>query len=244
MRHLFPPLLPKEALRPPVLAIAAHPDDEVIACGAMLAWHAAAGHPVTVLHVTDGAAGDPDGRHADIVAVRRAEGREALARLGVHDVRALGFPDGGVPERAGELATVLREHFAAIAPLTLYSFFFNESHRDHRAVARAVAEAAAALPQACRVLLFGVNQPVPGGAMFDVSGLMDRKQHALAAYASQLAYNDFQRKILHRDHSATVNVENPAVQYAEVFADLAPHELISVCDQAEALYRRLLRDQP
>jgi hypothetical protein len=111
-------------------------------------------------------------------------------------------------------------------------------------VAHAVAEAALALPRECRVLLFGVNQPVQGGAMFDVSSLMDRKQHALAAYASQLAYNDFQAKILHRDHSATVNVENPAIQYAEVFADLAPHELVSVRDQAEALYRRLLRDQP
>ena len=39
MNHLFPPLLPKEQLQAPVLVIVAHPDDEVIAAGAMLAWH-------------------------------------------------------------------------------------------------------------------------------------------------------------------------------------------------------------
>lgn len=243
MNHLFPPLLPKDALVPPVLAIAAHPDDEVIACGAMLAWHARAGHAVRVLHCTDGAAGDPGGRYDDIAAVRRREGVEALRRLGVTDVHSLDFADGQLPEQMSALAGRLRAQFTAYAPRTLYSFFFTEAHRDHRALARTVAACADALPADCRVLLFGVNQVVCGGTMFDVSGLMDVKQHALAAFESQLVYNDWRRKILGRDHAATVNVEDPTVQHAELFCDLRPQELAATAELVETTYRRLLRDR-
>lgn len=242
MNHLFPPLLPKEALQSPVLAIAAHPDDEVIACGAMLAWHRRAGHAVRVVHCTDGAAGDPMGHYDDIAAVRRREGREALQRLGVDDVVSLALPDGGLPEHLEHLHAKLRAEIVRAAPATLYSFFFTEAHRDHRAVARTVARCADVLSAECRVLLFGVNQVVCGGTMFDVTGLMDVKQHALSAFASQLDYNDWRRKILGRDHAATVNVEHPSVQHAELFCDLKPSELQATADLVEPVYRRLLRD--
>ncbi|MDP6929287.1 MAG: PIG-L family deacetylase [Planctomycetota bacterium] len=242
MNHLFPPLMPKEAVEPPVLVIVAHPDDEVIGCGAMLAWHRHQGHAVTVIHVTDGGQGDPEGKFGDIRERRRQEGREALRRLGVEDVRSLGIADGTVPDNLDEVSARLRDLFGEIQPRAIYSFFFTEAHRDHRAVSRSVVEASDVLAADCRVLLFGVNQVVCGGSMFDVTELMAQKQHALAAFESQLYYNDFALKILHRDHAATVNVEDSAVQHAELFADLRPGELAQVCGDAEKLYRYLLRD--
>jgi hypothetical protein len=90
--------------------------------------------------------------------------------------------------------------------------------------------------------LFGVNQVVMGGTMFDVSDYMDRKQHALAAFKSQLEYNDFALKILHRDHAATVNVEDQAVQYGELFADLSPDQMTPMLESIEPVYRRLVGD--
>jgi len=240
VKHLFPPLLPKEALEPPVLVLAAHPDDEVIGLGGMLAWHADRGHRPTVVHLTDGALGDPGAEFEDIRAVRRAEGREALARLGVGDVRSLDFPDGAVFEHLTAVTERLTALFAEVRPRTLYSFFFTEAHRDHRALAVAVGDAAAALPPECRCLLYGVNQVVVGGTMFDVGAYMTRKQHALAAFDSQLRYNDWREKILHRDHAMTVNVEDPAIRHAEVFADLRPGRLARVRGLAVALLRFLL----
>ncbi len=242
MNHLFPPLLPKEALQPPVLAIAAHPDDEVIACGAMLAWHRRQAHAVRVVHCTDGAAGDPQGRYDDIAARRQREGKEALRRLGVDDVVPLGLPDGGLPERLDDLTQQLRAELVRAAPRTLYSFFFTEAHRDHRAVARAVARCADVLAADCRVLLFGVNHVVCGGSMFDVTGLMDVKQHALAAFESQLVYHDWRSKVLGRDRAATVNVEDASVQHAELFCDLKPSELLPIANLVEPVFQRLLRD--
>lgn len=243
MRHLFPPLLPKEQLQGPVLVVAAHPDDEVIACGAMLCWHREVGHDVTVLHMTDGDQGDPDHQYEDIKSVRRAEGREALSRLGVTDVRPMGLPDGELPEHLSDLTGHVKAAVAELQPRTLYSFFFTEAHRDHRAVSHAVVRAAPSLPKDCRVLLFGVNQVVCGGVMFDVTSYMDKKQHALAAFASQLAYNDFKAKILHRDHAATVNVEDATIQYAELFADLRPDQLQPCLDKMEPAYRFMLKDE-
>lgn len=240
MKHLFPPLLPKEALAPPVLVLAAHPDDEVIGCGAMLAWHRQTGHPVTVVHVSDGAAGDPDARYTDIAERRAREGRAALACLGVEDLRSLGFPDGHLPEHLPEIEARIRELLRAVAPRTVYSFFFTEAHRDHRAVAAAVARAAPAMAADTRCLLFGVNQPVVGGSMFDVTALIPQKERALACYESQLAYADFKSKTLCRDRGATMNIEDAAVQHVEQFADLRPGELQVARARADALYEYLL----
>jgi LmbE family N-acetylglucosaminyl deacetylase len=233
--------LPKEPLEAPVLVLAAHPDDEVIAAGGMLAWHRDQGHRVLVAHLTDGALGDPERQFEDIAALRRSEGREALRRLGVEELRSFDFPDGAVPEHRERLVEVLRALFTEVRPRTLYSFFFTEAHRDHRAVAWATAEAADALAADCRCLLFGVNQFVVGGTMFEVGAYIERKQHALSAFVSQLAYNDWRAKILHRDHSTTVNVEDPAIQYAEIFADLRPAELGPVRELATRLYETILR---
>jgi LmbE family N-acetylglucosaminyl deacetylase len=244
VKHLFPPLLPKEMLEPPVLAIAAHPDDEVIGCGAMLAWHAGAGHAVTVVHLTDGAGGDPSGRYEDIRAVRRAEGREAAQRLGVRDVRQLDFPDGELPERLTAVTDAVRALFAELRPRTVYAFWFTEAHRDHRAAAVAVAAAAPALDPAARLCLFGVNHAVAGGSMFDVTAQADAKRRALAAFKSQLAYNDFATKVLHRDQAAPINIEDPAVRFVEAFAVVSPSRVAELRARAESLQALLLDGGP
>jgi len=243
MNHLFTPLLPREPLQSPVLVLAAHPDDEVIGAGAMMAWHARQGHAVSVVHMTDGAQGDPDNRENDICAVRRREGAEALRRLGLGEPAHWDLPDGQLPENLPAITERLRQLFAEVQPKTLYSFWFGEAHRDHRAVAVAAAEAATALPADCRCLLFGVNHVVPGGALFDVSDTYVTKYEALKAYASQNAYIDLPGMSEHRDRAATVNLDIGGVLYGEMFADLRPDEMELAKERAVTLHRMLLRDQ-
>ena len=245
MPHLFPPLLPKDPLRGPVLVLAAHPDDEVIGAGGMLAWHRRQGHDVTVLHMTDGAQGDPDGRVSDIQRIRREEGIEALRRLDgdrprAWDLRHWDLPDGCLPEHRGDVVARLGALFDEIRPATLYSFYFNEAHRDHRLVAHAAADVAERLPVDCRCLLYGVNQVPSGGTLFDTTAEYAAKRHALGAYASQLAYIDFAEFSHHRDVAATVNIGDRSIEHAELFADLRPAQLPRVRELAEACYRMLL----
>jgi LmbE family N-acetylglucosaminyl deacetylase len=243
MKHLFCPLLPRDPLQPPVLVLAAHPDDEVIGAGGMLAWHARQGHAVAVVHMTDGAKGDPQQREHDIRAVRRAEGQEALRRLAITDLQHWDLPDGELPERLAEVSDRLRALFAKVAPRTLYSFWFGEAHRDHRAVAAATARAAAALPADCRCLLYGVNHVVPGGTLFDTTDAYALKYRALQAYASQNAYIDLPGMSEHRDRAATVNLDIGGVLYGELFADLKPDELPRARTMSDSLQRLLLRDE-
>lgn len=242
MKHLFSPMLSRDPLQGPVLVLAAHPDDEVIGAGAMLAWHAQRGHAVTVVHATDGAKGDPGQREHDIRAVRRREGAEALSRLGLGAPRHWDLPDGDLPEHLPELTARIAAVMQEVQPRTLYSFHAGEAHRDHRAVAAATAAAAASLPEACRCLLYGVNFDPPGGTLFDVSDTYARCYHALKAYGSQNAYIDLPGMSEHRKRVATVNVELPGVLYGEMFLDLQPHELAAVHAAQDRFFRLVQRE--
>lgn len=244
MKHLFSPLLPKDPLQGPVLVLAAHPDDEVIGAGAMLAWHAQRRHAVTVVHATDGAKGDPGSREHDIRAVRRAEGVEALARLGIGAPRHWDFPDGDLPEHLAALTDRIAAVMREVQPKTLYSFHAGEAHRDHRAVAAATAAAAPALPADCRCLLYGVNFVPPGGTLFDVTDTYPRCYRALQAYGSQNAYIDLPGMSEHRCRAATVNLDIPGVLYGEMFLDLRAAELAEAHALQDRLHRFVQRETP
>ena len=85
-----------------VVVVAAHPDDETLGAGGMLAELAAAGRPADVVVVTDGSASHPGSStvRPDQLRTQRAdELRRALAILSPEShLTLLGRPDGGVRE--------------------------------------------------------------------------------------------------------------------------------------------------
>ena len=83
-----------------LLAVFAHPDDESLACGGLLARCAAEGARVTLLCATRGEAGERVPGCSDEVGlgiVRRGELHDAAERLGIHEVILLDHPDGELP---------------------------------------------------------------------------------------------------------------------------------------------------
>jgi N-acetylglucosamine malate deacetylase 1 len=220
----FTPLADREALpRGPVLVFAPHPDDEVIGCGGTLAFHAARGDAVHVLQMTGGELGDPRGleRDAGLIATRLAESRAAAAIIGVRETVALGFPDGRLaPDEpvVERLATEARR----VAPAVAYAPSPLECHPDHLATCVAAAAALATAAPAVRLLMFEVNHPTLASFLLDVTPWIDRKREALSQFRSQLRYTDVVGKCLAGAYARTVNVDLPAVQYAEAFLELAP----------------------
>ena len=79
-----------------VVAIGAHPDDEIYAAG-LLAKYASEGHAVIILTTTRGEGGPlgdpPVTDRANLAAVREQEGRTAARILGAREVRYLPFVD-------------------------------------------------------------------------------------------------------------------------------------------------------
>jgi LmbE family N-acetylglucosaminyl deacetylase len=79
-----------------LLAVFAHPDDESIACGGVLARCAGAGARVVVMCATHGE--NRGGcRDADLFEARAHELRRAADALGVSEVVLLEYPDGFLP---------------------------------------------------------------------------------------------------------------------------------------------------
>jgi LmbE family N-acetylglucosaminyl deacetylase len=141
----------------PLLAIFAHPDDETFTAAGVLAAAVERGIPVTVITATRGEAGesaiaglnDPE----RLGIIRERELGDAMRRIGVNDVRFLGYRDSGMegspeaehsrafvrvaPETAAaELVTYIRE----IRPQTVITFGPDGvyGHPDHRHVHEAV----------------------------------------------------------------------------------------------------------
>ncbi|MDQ1130312.1 bifunctional PIG-L family deacetylase/class I SAM-dependent methyltransferase [Microbacterium sp. SORGH_AS_0888] len=119
-----------------VVVLSAHPDDETLGAGGLIAHASAAGIPVSVIVVTDGEGshpGSPD--PAGVRRRRRAETIGALHRLALDPAVAfLGVADGGIREARAEVTDAVA---AALAPyaderVMLVAPWWGDGHRDHR----------------------------------------------------------------------------------------------------------------
>jgi LmbE family N-acetylglucosaminyl deacetylase len=137
-----------------LLAVLAHPDDESLGFGGLLAKCAAEGistHLVTATLGEKGRIGTERPGAAVVAPVREAELRRAAAVLGVEDVALLGFLDGEV-ERVDADAAVAKiaAHVRRIRPQVVVTFGADGAygHPDHIAISQLTGAAlvAAAAP--------------------------------------------------------------------------------------------------
>jgi LmbE family N-acetylglucosaminyl deacetylase len=126
-----------------LLVVAAHPDDETLGAGGLIAMAARLAVPVTVLVATDGEASHPQSlthTAAQLAEIRRAEVRAAIARLHAHaGMRFLGLPDGRLHEHVPVLAAAIAELGSACSHLV--TPWRGDGHPDHTAAADAAAAA-------------------------------------------------------------------------------------------------------
>lgn len=126
-----------------VMAVAAHPDDEVIGAGGHLRFWPG----LTVVHVTNGAPRDP--RYAQSLGfpdpsayavARRHEAEQALGLIGLSSDRivALNIDDQEASFRLVEIARQLHRMFTVVRPEVVVTHPYEGGHPDHDAACFAV----------------------------------------------------------------------------------------------------------
>jgi LmbE family N-acetylglucosaminyl deacetylase len=187
-----------------VLAVAAHPDDEILGCGGILARHADAGDDVHVLIVAEGATSRDDRRDAagrcDEMAGLRQAARAAAGVLGAHPPVFLGLPDNRLDQLALlDVVKAIEAVVAPLAPAVVYTHHGGDLNIDHRIVHQATLTACRPLPGSSVEAIFAFEtlsstewaSPASGDAFrptrfVDISGQLERKLKALRCYAGEM----------------------------------------------------------
>ena len=126
-----------------VVVVAAHPDDETLGAGGLIAECGLRGIPVTVVIVTDGAASHPDSPTTTPLELAKRRAVEVTqAVTGLHsDARVvrLGFADGQVKKHFAPMAVEI-DHAVPQTPagrVLLATNWRGDNHPDHALVAEA-----------------------------------------------------------------------------------------------------------
>ena len=144
------PLAPGDLSGRSLLAVFAHPDDESLACGGLIAWCAQLGAQVSLICATRGEQGPGKGEEsgAPLGDIRARELEEAARVLGIAEIVQLGYPDGMLPwVDAASLEADIREAIGRFRPEVVITFGEDGLywHPDHIAVHQRTTAAVAAL---------------------------------------------------------------------------------------------------
>jgi LmbE family N-acetylglucosaminyl deacetylase len=180
-----------------VVAVVAHPDDEVLGVGGTLARHAREGAEVAALVVADGASS----RYADRMRDElRIAGQKAAVRLGLREIRFADLPDQRLDSLALiDVTRVIDEVLDAWQPDVVYTHFAGDVNLDHAVVARATWTACRPYQRRGVRELYAFETPSstewgwPGlgdrfspNSFVDITETLDAKVAAMACYDSEL----------------------------------------------------------
>lgn len=184
-----------------VLVLFPHPDDETLAVGGTIAYHAKAGSPVTYACFTLGQMGRNMGKpffanRETLPLIRKKELVDACEALGITDLRMMGFRDKTLEFEDPELLiSIITDLINELNPSLVITYYPNYCvHPDHEAIARATVEAIRRLPAADRPKLhlqaFARGHYEALGdrdVIMDTSGVWEMKVAAIKAHKTQTA---------------------------------------------------------
>ena len=182
-----------------ILVVAAHPDDEILGCGATLARHADARDQVHILILATGLAAR-GAVEAGAVEALQDSARRAAQVLGAQAPRFAGFADNRLDGM--DLLDIVKAVEAArdaVRPEIVYTHHGGDLNIDHRRTCEAVATACRPLPAASVRAIYAFETlsstewAVPSAHagfrpnhFVDAAAFLPAKLKALEAYASEM----------------------------------------------------------
>lgn len=224
---------------PTLLVVAAHPDDEVLGCGATVALRVARGWTAHVVFVATGISSrfaDANADRARIdaeIASLRAQSARAATVIGFAPPRFLDFPDNALDTVGRQsIARAIDELLDELRPHTVFTHHHGDYNWDHGVVFDAVMMAARRSPgefAPAEILAFEVASSTerafasPARAFcpnvyVDVGRTIDKKKLAMRHYESEARPYPHPRSPEGIEYAARHRGLEIGVEYAEAFA--------------------------
>ena len=173
-----------------LLAVFAHPDDESLASGGLLAWCASLGIRVSVLCLSRGEVRRPDDAGGARMGNQRGLELEAAGRvLGLHEVIVRDYRDGFLPwEDPAALESDIRAVITRTHPGVVVTFDHDGLywHPDHIAVHERTTAAVAGLGEAGPALFYVSMPPGAMQAALDAVRLSVAGQAAISSTTTRV----------------------------------------------------------
>ena len=178
-----------------VVVFASHPADEVFGCGGAIMRHVSEGDLLRVIVVSDGATQHDAIRSITLDEQRRNESRRAAIVMASCEPEFWGLPFQGTEygERLIQRIVASINDFQADL---VYAPSILEDDADSRALAMSAVEAVRRCGGKLKLALYELGAPMARpDVLLDISDLRERKQHAIACFASYLCERPYDQLI-------------------------------------------------
>ncbi|MBT5400051.1 PIG-L family deacetylase [bacterium] len=218
-----------------ILVVVAHPDDEVLGCGASIAKWSDAGEEVHVLIMAEGETSRDINRNVKAkrveISLLERSAKRAGKVLGVSSVKLFGFPDNRMDslDRLDVIKVVERE-INRLQPHTVVTHYCNDLNIDHRVVYEAVITACRPQPESTVRCLLSFEVPsstewqIPGASIpfqpnwfENVEVTIEKKLEALELYQSEMRTWPHARSLQNIEHLARYRGSSVGCEAAEAF---------------------------
>lgn len=218
-----------------ILVVAAHPDDEVLGCGATIAKHVLMGDEVHVVILAEGVTSRDQKRarkkrKLELTNLAK-HAKKAKDILGVKSLILYNFPDNQLDSiTLLKITKVIEKHLVQIKPEIVYTHHSGDVNIDHRQVHDAVITACRPYPsQTVKTLLFfevpsstdwntpSSRTPFSPDWFVDVTETLLTKTQALEAYRSEMRQWPHSRSYEAVEHLARLRGSSVGVEAAEAF---------------------------
>ena len=186
-----------------ILVIVAHPDDEVLGCGATIAKHTAKGDKVDVLIIGDGVTAryeEHELKNPEVIEKSTKVNQDAYTASTVLDINSIqiigkyGCRFDKYPMI--DIAKIIEKKIQTFQPEVIYTHSPYDVNNDHTVVFKAVLAATRPFPNHCvkKIFLMEVLSSTEWNFLgkfrpnvyVDVNGVIDKKVKAIECYKSEI----------------------------------------------------------
>lgn len=206
-----------------VLVIAAHPDDELLGCGGVVALHTKNGDKVTSIIVCEG----DSLRYDDISSKHQSQIFQAAEVLGIKDVRSLKFPDQKLEtviltDLIQPILDIIRE----IKPQIVYCQYGGDVNRDHKILFEAILVATRPTEKFIEIVYafdtvssteWGYPRNFVPDTWIDITSTLETKLEAMSKYETELRDYPHPRSLKALEYKAYAAGNECLMKSAECF---------------------------